>query len=46
MTPHTAHAVKKRREDIAAAVHFFATCPPHITGQVLRVDGSATGSAS
>ena len=35
-----------RPEDVAAAVHFFATCPPYITGQVLRVDGSASGSAS
>jgi NAD(P)-dependent dehydrogenase (short-subunit alcohol dehydrogenase family) len=26
-------------EDVAAAVHFFATCPPYITGQVLKVDG-------
>jgi NAD(P)-dependent dehydrogenase (short-subunit alcohol dehydrogenase family) len=26
-------------EDVAAAVHFFATCPRYITGQVLRVDG-------
>ena len=26
-------------EDVAAAVLFFATCPPYITGQVLRVDG-------
>ena len=33
-------------EDVAAAVHFFATCPPYITGQVLRVDGGASGSAS
>jgi NAD(P)-dependent dehydrogenase (short-subunit alcohol dehydrogenase family) len=28
-----------RPEDVAAAVVFFATCPPYITGQVLRVDG-------
>jgi NAD(P)-dependent dehydrogenase (short-subunit alcohol dehydrogenase family) len=28
-----------RPEDVAAAVHFFATCPRYITGQVLRVDG-------
>lgn len=28
-------------EDVAAAVHFFATCPRYITGQVLRVDGGA-----
>src|SRR5262245_4009493 len=26
-------------DDVAAAVVFFATCPPYITGQVLRVDG-------
>ena len=26
-------------EDVAAAVVFFATCPPYITGQVLAVDG-------
>jgi len=32
-------------EDVAVAVHFFATCPPYITGQVLRVDGSASGRA-
>jgi NAD(P)-dependent dehydrogenase (short-subunit alcohol dehydrogenase family) len=25
-------------DDVAAAVLFFATCPDHITGQVLRVD--------
>jgi NAD(P)-dependent dehydrogenase (short-subunit alcohol dehydrogenase family) len=25
--------------DVAAAVLFFATCPPYITGQVLAVDG-------
>jgi NADP-dependent 3-hydroxy acid dehydrogenase YdfG len=25
-------------EDVAAAVLFFATCPHHITGQVLGVD--------
>jgi len=25
--------------DVAAAVVFFATCPPYITGQVLAVDG-------
>jgi NAD(P)-dependent dehydrogenase (short-subunit alcohol dehydrogenase family) len=29
-------------EDVAAAVVFFATCPPHITGQVLGVDGGET----
>jgi NAD(P)-dependent dehydrogenase (short-subunit alcohol dehydrogenase family) len=28
-------------EDVAAAVLFFATCPPYITGQVLAVDGGA-----
>lgn len=28
-----------RPDDVAAAVLFFATCPPYITGQVLRVDG-------
>ena len=28
-------------EDVAAAVHFFATCPLYITGQILRVDGAA-----
>ncbi len=32
-----------RVEDVAAAVHFFATCPRDITGQILRVDGSASG---
>jgi NAD(P)-dependent dehydrogenase (short-subunit alcohol dehydrogenase family) len=26
-------------DDVAAAVRFFATCPPSITGQVLHVDG-------
>jgi NAD(P)-dependent dehydrogenase (short-subunit alcohol dehydrogenase family) len=26
-------------DDVAAAVVFFATCPPYITGQVLSVDG-------
>jgi NAD(P)-dependent dehydrogenase (short-subunit alcohol dehydrogenase family) len=25
--------------DVTAAVVFFATCPPYITGQVLGVDG-------
>jgi NAD(P)-dependent dehydrogenase (short-subunit alcohol dehydrogenase family) len=30
-------------EDVAAAVVFFATCPPYITGQVLAVDGGAGG---
>jgi NAD(P)-dependent dehydrogenase (short-subunit alcohol dehydrogenase family) len=29
-------------EDVAAAVVFFATCPPYITGQVLAVDGGET----
>jgi pteridine reductase len=29
-------------EDVAAAIVFFATCPPYITGQVLRVDGGET----
>jgi NAD(P)-dependent dehydrogenase (short-subunit alcohol dehydrogenase family) len=28
-----------RPEDVAAAVVFFAICPPYITGQILRVDG-------
>jgi len=28
--------------DVAAAVVFFATCPPYITGQVLAVDGGAS----
>lgn len=28
--------------DVAAAVHFFATCPDYITGQVLYVDGGTT----
>ena len=28
--------------DVAAAVHFFATCPAYITGQVLFVDGGAS----
>lgn len=27
-------------DDVAAAVHFFATCPPYITGQLLKVDGA------
>ncbi|HXH84157.1 MAG TPA: SDR family oxidoreductase, partial [Candidatus Tectomicrobia bacterium] len=31
-----------RPEDVAAAVVFFATCPPYITGQTLRVDGGET----
>jgi len=26
-------------QDVGAAVLFFATCPPYITGQILRVDG-------
>jgi NAD(P)-dependent dehydrogenase (short-subunit alcohol dehydrogenase family) len=26
-------------EDVAAAVVFFATCSPYITGQVMSVDG-------
>ena len=25
---------------VAAAIHFFATCPAYITGQVLKVDGA------
>ncbi len=29
-----------RPEDVAAAVQFFATCPPYITGEILRVDGA------
>jgi NAD(P)-dependent dehydrogenase (short-subunit alcohol dehydrogenase family) len=29
-------------DDVVAAVHFFATCPPYITGQILRVDGAET----
>ena len=29
-------------EDVAAAVVFFATCPPYITGQILGVDGGET----
>jgi pteridine reductase len=28
-----------RPEDVASAVVFFATCPPAITGQILRIDG-------
>ena len=36
-------AVTRGREisvdDVAAAVHFFATCPRDITGQILKVDG-------
>jgi NAD(P)-dependent dehydrogenase (short-subunit alcohol dehydrogenase family) len=32
-----------RVEDVAAAVHFFATCPPDITGQILGVDPSTSG---
>jgi NAD(P)-dependent dehydrogenase (short-subunit alcohol dehydrogenase family) len=31
-----------RPEDVAAAVRFFATCPPYITGQVLFVDGGSS----
>lgn len=38
-------AITRGREgkvtDVAAAVLFFATCPPDVTGQVLRVDGGA-----
>lgn len=30
-------------EDVAAAVVFFATCPPSLTGQVLVVGGGASG---
>lgn len=37
------HAVTRGHEgsvtDVTAAVVFFATCPPYITGQVLGVDG-------
>ncbi len=29
-------------QDVTAAVIFFATCPPYITGQVLCVDGGVT----
>jgi NAD(P)-dependent dehydrogenase (short-subunit alcohol dehydrogenase family) len=29
-------------DDVVAAVRFFATCPPYITGQILRVDGAET----
>jgi NAD(P)-dependent dehydrogenase (short-subunit alcohol dehydrogenase family) len=29
--------------DVAAAVVFFATCPPYITGQVLAIDGGESG---
>ena len=32
-------AIAAQPHDVGAAVLFFATCPPHITGQVLRVDG-------
>src|SRR5262249_22673975 len=28
-------------EEVAAAVLFFATCPPNVTGQVLTVDASS-----
>jgi NAD(P)-dependent dehydrogenase (short-subunit alcohol dehydrogenase family) len=31
-----------RAADVAAAVVFFATCPLHVTGQVLAVDGGET----
>jgi NAD(P)-dependent dehydrogenase (short-subunit alcohol dehydrogenase family) len=31
-----------RVEDVTAAVHFVATCPRHITGQILRVDDGAS----
>jgi NAD(P)-dependent dehydrogenase (short-subunit alcohol dehydrogenase family) len=34
------HGHEAGPEDVAAAVHFFATCPRNITGQVLRVDGA------
>jgi NAD(P)-dependent dehydrogenase (short-subunit alcohol dehydrogenase family) len=34
------HGHGGRPEDVAAAVHFFATCPRYITGQVMRVDGA------
>jgi NAD(P)-dependent dehydrogenase (short-subunit alcohol dehydrogenase family) len=30
-------------DDVAAAVVFFVTCPTYITGQVLAVDGGASG---
>ena len=32
------HGRPTRLEDVAAAIHFFATCPPDITGQILRVE--------
>ena len=39
-------AITRRRAgtpgDVAAAVVFFATCSPHITGQILAVDGGET----
>lgn len=31
-------------QDVAAAVLFFASCPPYITGQVLFVDGGVTAT--
>jgi pteridine reductase len=31
-----------RPEDVAAAVRFFATCSPYITGQILFVDGGTS----
>jgi NAD(P)-dependent dehydrogenase (short-subunit alcohol dehydrogenase family) len=30
--------------DVAAAVRFFATCPPYITGQILYVDGGTSAA--
>ncbi len=33
------HDAADHAEDVARAVVFFATCPPYITGQVLKVDG-------
>ena len=26
-------------DDVAAAVHFFVTAAPYVTGQILRLDG-------
>lgn len=30
-------------EDVAAAVLYFSSCPPGVTGQILRVDGGRAG---
>ena len=35
-----AHDHEGSPEDVAAAICFFVTCPPYITGQILKVDGA------